>query len=147
MLIKFYRSRFCFSRNRISKYRIRKLKVFKCYNSFVIIQFEKKFSYFFIKNVLKFFDTHLIILEKRNRLISELSNVLIQFCFCLKKFFKFFHITIPTTIITNKNRYYSYFLLHFKNFSLSFDEILFTIKNFIVNKLRHKCIHEAFGTK
>lgn len=93
MLIKFYRSRFCFSRNRISYIRLRKLKVFKCYNSFVIIQFEKKF-YFFIKNVLKFFDTHLI-LEKRNRLISELSNVLIQFCFCLKKFFKFFHITIP----------------------------------------------------
>lgn len=94
MLIKFYRSRFCFSRNRISYIRLRKLKVFKCYNSFVIIQFEKKCSYFFIRNVLKFFDIHLIILEKRNRLISELSNILIQFCFCLKKFFKFFHITI-----------------------------------------------------
>lgn len=37
-------------------------------------------------------------------------------------------------------KYYS--LLHFKNSSLPFDEILFTI-NFIVNKLQHKCIHEA----
>lgn len=40
-------------------------------------------------------------------------------------------------------KYYFYSLLHFKNFSLPFDEILFTIKIVIVNKLQHRCIHEA----